>query len=146
VTAAGAPVGGEARVPAPDEFHGWRAGDTTIAAVQERIGRFIESRGWPVFHDPKNLAMSIAIEAAELMELFQWVESGRSDEVASDPEHRRRILEELADVMIYCFSLGHRLGVDVAAALDEKIVRNGRKYPAVSGDGPGAGSGAGGLG
>ncbi|HEX6988211.1 MAG TPA: nucleotide pyrophosphohydrolase [Bacillota bacterium] len=114
---------------APDELHGWRADETTVAAVQERISRFLESRGWPAYHAPKNLAMSIAIEAAELMELFQWVESNRSDAYAADPENRQRILEELADVIIYCFSLGHRLGVDIAAALDEKIVRNGRKYP-----------------
>lgn len=114
---------------APDAPHGWQAGSTTVAAVQARIAEFLESRGWPAYHAPKNLAMSIAIEAAELMELFQWVESDRSDAYAADPEHRRRIVEELADVMIYCFSLGHRLGIDVAAALDEKIVLNGRKYP-----------------
>lgn len=122
---------------APDELHGWRAAETTVAAVQERIGRFAESRGWPAFHAPKNLAMSIAIEAAELMELFQWVESDRSDEFAADPDRRRRILEELADVIIYCFSMGHRLGVDIAAALDEKIVRNGDKYPRLEGPGHG---------
>lgn len=118
----------------PEAPHGWRAETTTIAEVQRRVGQFLEARGWPVYHAPKNLAMSIAIEAAELMEIFQWVESSRSDELAADPQHRRRILEELADVLIYCFSLGHRLGVDLAAAVDDKIVRNGRKYPRQGGE------------
>ena len=118
----------------PGVRHGWRAQTTTVAEVQERVGRFLEARGWQHVHLPKNLAMSIAIEAAELMELFQWVPSERSDESAREPGFRERLGEELADVIIYCFSLAHRLGLDVAAAVDDKLVKNHRKYP-VPGDG-----------
>lgn len=113
----------------PGEPHGWQAETTTLADVQHRVGRFLEARGWPAQHAPKNLAMSIAIEAAELMELFQWVDSFESDRWAADRSRRQRIGEEMADVMIYCFSLAYRLGLDVAEILDDKIVRNGRKYP-----------------
>lgn len=120
-------------MPEPEAPHGWRAETTTLAEVQERVRRFLERRGWQSYHAPKNLAMSIAIEAAELMELLQWVPSEDSDRVAADAGLRRRIREELADVLIYCFSLGHRLGLDLAAAIDEKIVSNGRKYPVPQG-------------
>lgn len=112
-----------------DRRHGWTADTTTIADVQRRVAAFLQSRGWPACHDPKSLTMSIAIEAAELMELFQWTASEQADLHGRDPERVERIREELADVIIYCFSLSHRLGIDVAAALDDKIVKNGRKYP-----------------
>lgn len=116
-------------MPEPEALHGWRAETTTIAEIQERVRRFLERRGWQAYHSPKNLAMSIAIEAAELMELLQWVPSEDSDAAAAEAQRRQRLREELADVLIYCFSLGHRLGMDLAAAIDEKIVANGRKYP-----------------
>ncbi|HEY8449031.1 MAG TPA: nucleotide pyrophosphohydrolase [Bacillota bacterium] len=125
--------------PTPEVRHDWRAATTTIAAVQERVGRFLEARGWQQCHLPKNLAMSIAIEAAELMELYQWVPSEDSDDRSADPVFRERLGEELADVLIYCFSLAHRLGLDVAAVIDDKLVKNGRKYPADKPSGPDGG-------
>ena len=90
----------------------------------DRIRRFTADRDWGQFHTPANLAKSIAIEAAELLEVFQW--SGADLEVASKAAKAR---EELADVAIYCIYMADRLGVDLADAISDKIDANGEKYP-----------------
>lgn len=103
---------------------------TTIAALRRLIAEFVAERQWEKYHDAKNLSASIAIEAAELMELFQWV---RNDELASflaDPRHRAAAAEELADVLCYALSLANVLRIDVAAAVQDKVEKNRRKYPA----------------
>ncbi|MBO6054605.1 MAG: nucleotide pyrophosphohydrolase [Oscillospiraceae bacterium] len=84
-----------------------------------RIRNFVKDRDWEQFHTPANLAKSIAIEAAELLECFQW-----SDE--ADPEHVR---EELADVLIYCQDLLDCLGLDADEIIMAKMARNEEKYP-----------------
>ena len=85
-----------------------------------KIDEFAEQRNWKRYHTPKNLTMSIAIEAAELMECFQW-NDGDIDN--SNPE------EELADVMIYCLRLSSVLGIDMRKEILNKLEKNGRKYP-----------------
>ena len=85
---------------------------------------FREERDWSQFHNPKDLALSISLEAAELLEVFQW--SGADLEVASKAARAR---EELADVAIYCIYMADRLGVDLAEAISDKIDANDRKYP-----------------
>lgn len=103
---------------------------TTVAALRQHIARFIAERDWEQFHDPKNLAMSIAIETAELMEHFQWL---RSDEIGSflnDEEARGEVREELADIFAYAISLANRLDIDITQALLDKMEKNARKYPA----------------
>ena len=85
---------------------------------------FREERDWSQFHNPKDLALSISLEAAELLEVFQW--SGADLEVAEKADEAR---EELADVAIYCIYMADRLGVDLAKAISEKIDENARKYP-----------------
>jgi len=85
------------------------------------IARFATDRDWGPFHTPKNLAMSIAIESAELMELFQWTE---------EPESMRAVEEEVADVFIYLIRLADVLDINVDAAIDRKMEMNARKYPA----------------
>ena len=86
---------------------------------------FREERDWSQFHNPKDLALSISLEAAELLEVFQW--SGADLEVAPKADKAR---EELADVAIYCIYLADRLGVDLAEAISDKIDGNSAKYPA----------------
>ena len=96
--------------------------------LTDRIVAFRDERDWKQYHSPRNLAASISIEAAELLELFQW----SSDEsIARDVEAQRVDLErELADILIYCLLLARDTGVDPAAAVIAKLEENALKYPA----------------
>lgn len=87
---------------------------------QTRVRRFTEDRDWGQFHSPANLAKSISIEAAELLECFQWSDEGYD---------RAHVLEELADVMIYCLQMVEVLDVDVIDILNRKMDLNEKKYP-----------------
>ncbi|MGE0479132.1 MAG: nucleotide pyrophosphohydrolase [Phycisphaerae bacterium] len=102
---------------------------TTIAEARRWLAEFVAARDWQSYHDPKNLAMSIAIEAAELMEHFQWLRSDELAEHARDPAQRQLIVDELADVLCYCLALANTLDVDVAASVREKLAKNAAKYP-----------------
>ena len=88
--------------------------------TKERILKFISDRDWDQFHSPANLAKSINIEASELLECFQW------DEDNYDLE---QVKEELADVMIYCYDLVHKLDLDEDEIINKKIDKNEIKYP-----------------
>lgn len=103
-------------------------GCTTLQDLKDRVARFVGERDWQQFHTPKNLSMSIAIEAAELMEHFQWltVESSRN----LNPEALAEIGEELADIVIYSLSLANTLGLDLSQTVQAKMDKNIRKYPA----------------
>jgi dCTP diphosphatase len=103
---------------------------TTLAELRRLIFDFVDRRDWHQFHTPKNLAMSLAIEAAELMEAFQWLTPEESREVARQPELREHVAEELADVLCYVFSLANVLDVDLATAVRKKVSKNEQKYPA----------------
>ncbi|HEX5787859.1 MAG TPA: nucleotide pyrophosphohydrolase [Woeseiaceae bacterium] len=95
--------------------------------LQERLRRFADERHWAPYHSPKNLAMALAVEAAELLEHFQWLSEHESATVS---EHaREEIAEEVADIQIYLAILAGKLGIDIDAAVDAKIERNARKYP-----------------
>ncbi|MGX7059827.1 nucleotide pyrophosphohydrolase [Vagococcus humatus] len=89
----------------------------------DKINQFIDERNWRRFHTEKDLALSISIEAAELLEIFQWK---TSDEAKEDFEHLK---EELADVLIYSYMLADKLGVDIDEIIDEKLIKNKIKYP-----------------
>jgi NTP pyrophosphatase (non-canonical NTP hydrolase) len=89
-------------------------------SVSEEIAAFVKERDWEQFHTPENLAKSIAIEAGELLECFQW-------DADADPE---RIREELADVLTYCIMLAGRLGVDPNQIVLDKLKLTREKYPA----------------
>ena len=95
--------------------------------LTDRIVAFRDERDWKQYHSPRNLAASISIEAAELLQLFQW----SSDEsIGGDVEARRGDLErELADILVYCLLLAHDTGIDPAVAIDAKLTENGAKYP-----------------
>jgi NTP pyrophosphatase (non-canonical NTP hydrolase) len=103
---------------------------TTVAELRELVRAFVAERQWEPFHTPKNLAMSAAIEAAELMEHFQWLTPEASLAVAADAGKREAVGEELADVVCYLLALANVLGLDVADCVARKMVRNAAKYPA----------------
>lgn len=86
---------------------------------------FRGNRDWTQFHNPKDLAISISLEASELLGVFQW--SGSDLEVTGKAN---RVREELADVTIYCIYMADVLGIDLASAISDKMDANGRKYPA----------------
>lgn len=98
-----------------------------ISELQEQVREFVEQRGWETAHGPKSLAMSVAIEAAELMEIFQWGENTEYQEV--DPKTREHIGEEIADVMIYCMSLANQYHMDISEIICDKFEKNAKKYP-----------------
>ncbi len=105
--------------------------DTPLSAVYEAVRQFRDARDWRQFHSPKNLSMSIAIEAAELMEHFQWLTTEEAAHLPQqDPQARQAITEELADVLIYCLSLADILECDVAQIIFDKLAKNEVKYPA----------------
>ncbi|CAA7602426.1 dCTP diphosphatase [Acididesulfobacillus acetoxydans] len=90
----------------------------------KKILAFRDARNWSQYHKPKDLAISVALEAGELLENFQW----RTNEEAVT-EKFDNIKDELADVFIYLFLLSDRLGIDVKAAIEDKLVQNELKYP-----------------
>jgi NTP pyrophosphatase (non-canonical NTP hydrolase) len=103
--------------------------DTTVANLRRMVGQFVDERDWSQFHSPKNLSMSIAIEAAELMEHFQWVDVDESRTLGASSEQAPQIREELADILCYALSLANVLDIDVASAVLDKIAKNAKKYP-----------------
>lgn len=103
---------------------------TTVAELRELLRVFVSEREWQIYHDPKNLSMSIAIEAAELMEHFQWLRSDELDALRANETAMADIREELADVTAYVLALTNVLGLDLAAALEDKMRKNEEKYPA----------------
>jgi dCTP diphosphatase len=104
--------------------------DATLAELKERVRDFRDRRRWERFHTPKNLSMAIAVEAAELMEQFQWLAPDESWELAEDEGGLRRMGEELADIIIYALSFANCLELDVTTAVLDKLAKNAKKYPA----------------
>ena len=99
-----------------------------LRALQARLAAFAAARDWQQFHSPKNLAMALSVEAAELVEEFQWLTEEQSRRL--DAERAERVRLELADVFIYLLRIADTLGVDLLLAADEKMALNERKYPA----------------
>jgi NTP pyrophosphatase (non-canonical NTP hydrolase) len=103
---------------------------TTVGVLRQAVADFVNDRDWRPFHTPKNLSMSIAIEAAELMERFQWLTTEEAQVAAEDPAEQAAVADELADVVIYCLSLSNALGLDVTSAVLGKLQTNEHRYPA----------------
>ncbi|TWT21313.1 nucleotide pyrophosphohydrolase [Luteimonas marina] len=98
-----------------------------IEALQEKLREFASARDWSQFHSPRNLAASLSIEAAEVLEHFQWLTDEQSRQISD--EKRAAVSTELADVFLYLVQLADSLQVDLLAASTAKIEENGRKYP-----------------
>ena len=103
--------------------------DTTIAVLKKRVKKFVDDRDWAKYHNPKDVAVSITIEAAELVEIFQWVKDSEQDKITHDSTKMQKLKDELADVMIYCVSLANVLDIDIGQAVLQKIAKNEGKYP-----------------
>jgi NTP pyrophosphatase (non-canonical NTP hydrolase) len=99
-----------------------------LEELKERLRVFVAERDWDQFHSPKNLAMALSVEAAELVELFQWLTEEES--ATLDGDRRRRAAEELADVLVYLVRIADRLDIDLLQVAGEKLERNAVKYPA----------------
>jgi NTP pyrophosphatase (non-canonical NTP hydrolase) len=104
--------------------------EQTLRELRDKVRRFVDERDWQQFHSPKNLAMALAIEAAELMEHFQWVTPEASRRVGDQPEKLTAIGEELADVFCYVLALANELNLDLGDAFHDKMRKNEIKYPA----------------
>ena len=99
-----------------------------LRELKDRVRVFVAERDWDQFHSPKNLAMALSVEAAELVELFQWLTEEQS--AAPDEKLRSRAAEELADVLWFLVRIADRLDIDLLQAAAEKLERNAQKYPA----------------
>jgi NTP pyrophosphatase (non-canonical NTP hydrolase) len=102
----------------------------TLAELREVVRQFVAERNWQKFHAPKNLTMALAIEAAELMERFQWLDVAESRAVPPDSPEAEAIREEVADVFCYTLAIANELGFDLSQAFTRKMAKNRQKYPA----------------
>lgn len=102
---------------------------TPIATLRAALKQFVAERAWEPFHSPKNLAMSVAIEAAELMEHVQWLSAEESWQLATDQSRKAALAEEIADVCCYLLGLVNVLDIDLTQSVLMKLEKNRRKYP-----------------
>lgn len=101
--------------------------ERSIEALQAAMREFAQARDWDQFHSPKNLATALSVEAAELLEHFQWLTDDQSQ--ALDESKRAAVAEEIADVLLYLLRLADKLGIDPIAATWRKLEINASKYP-----------------
>jgi NTP pyrophosphatase (non-canonical NTP hydrolase) len=108
----------------------WNTSDTfgmDISALQRRLRQFAAERDWQPYQTPKNLAMAMTVEAAELLEIFQWLTPEQS--LSLDEDQRRHLGEELSDVLLYLVQIADHGGVDLDAAVERKLAMNAVKHP-----------------
>lgn len=98
-----------------------------LAQLRDRMRAFVAERDWEQFHSPKNLSMALSVEAAELVEIFQWLTEAES--AVLDSARRARVEAELADILVYLVRIADRLDVDLLQAASRKMEENARKYP-----------------
>jgi dCTP diphosphatase len=101
-----------------------RTSSVSVRLLQNHVAEFVSERDWDQFHAPRNLAMAISVEAAELLELFKW-----SSDSSGVEELMPGLRDEIADVMIYCLSLCNQLDLDASAIVEAKLAKNIKKYP-----------------
>lgn len=101
-----------------------------LAQLQTRLAEFRDERQWAQFHTPKNLASALVVEAAELLEPFQWLQAGERAELSA--AQLQAVSDEMADVLCYLLLMADRLNIDLAAACNSKIDRNAQRYPVSS--------------
>ena len=100
---------------------------TVLESLRNQLRTFAADRDWDQFHSPKNRAAALAVEAAELLEHFQWLTEAESQQLA--PEALNEVREEVADVLLYLIRISDKLGIDLIAAAKAKIELNAEKYP-----------------
>lgn len=102
----------------------------TVRHLKRQLAKFVKDRDWVQYHSPKNLSMSIAIEAAELMEMFQWLTIEESREILKSSKKREAIKDELADIAMFVLEFCNVFSIDLSSAVLKKLRKNARKYPA----------------
>jgi NTP pyrophosphatase (non-canonical NTP hydrolase) len=107
---------------------GMMVAETDFDRIRKQVRRFVVEREWDQFHSPKNLSMALIVEAAEMVEHFQWLTEEQSCNLT--PEKLAEVELELADIQIYLISLAEKLQLDLVAAVDKKLALNAEKYPA----------------
>lgn len=100
---------------------------TSLTDLRDRLRQFAKERQWDQFHSPKNLASALSVEAAELLEHFQWMTESESSNVGAD--RKAMIEQEVADVLLYLVRIADKLDIDLVAAADAKLRINAAKYP-----------------
>lgn len=100
-----------------------------LRRLQRLVREFTEAREWERFHDPKNLAMAVAVEVGELMDHYRWVSNEQSHSVMADPTSSTQVRDEVADVFILLLEFANVTGVDLAEAVESKLARNAERYP-----------------
>jgi dCTP diphosphatase len=115
---------------------GWIAikGENTVEIIdvetlKKQLREFSDERDWKQFHNPKNLAMALAGESGELLEIFQWLTFAESEAVKSEAKLKQDSAYELADILLYAIRLADRLEINLAEAIKNKLVINAEKYP-----------------
>ncbi len=103
--------------------------DTTVEELKKKVCEFRDARNWLKYDTPRSLAISITVEAAELLEHFQWKNDEQLRDVLKDRTGEEEVSDELADVIIYCLGFSDVLGIDVSEAISRKLRKNGEKYP-----------------
>ncbi len=101
---------------------------TTVSALKDDVKKFCEERDWDQYHNPKDLAIGITTESAELLDLFRFKSREQSEKMLKNSA-RARVEEELADVFYFAFRLAQKYNIDVSTALRSKLEENARKYP-----------------
>lgn len=104
-----------------------------LQALQARLRAFASERQWQPYHTPKNLAMALMVETAELAEIFQWMTPEQSLAARHDPALKEPIADEVADVLLYLLQLADHAGVDLAQAVENKLRKNAAKHPVSDG-------------
>ena len=100
-----------------------------VRGIQKRLREFASERDWDRFHTPKNLAMALAVEAAELVEIFQWLTPEESAALSESSTDKQAVADELADIVNYALRLADILDIDVESATVQKVEKNAIKYP-----------------
>lgn len=103
--------------------------DTSLATLKDAVARFSAERDWDRFHGPRDLAIGVVTEAAELLELFRFRDDAELSRLMADPAWRQRLEHELADVLFFVARLAERTGIDLAAAFAAKMAVNAARYP-----------------
>lgn len=99
-----------------------------IKEIRDILREFVAERDWDQFHTPKNLAMALSVEAAELLEHFQWLTPEESSDLASDKQ--KLVAQEMSDIFVYLVRLADKLNIDLISETKEKLILNAEKYPA----------------
>ena len=100
-----------------------------VTALTQALQKFADERNWERFHSPKNLAMALSVEVAELVEIFQWRTEAESRAAKDDVAVKQAAADEIADVIIYATRLADKLGIDIDDAIERKLAKNAKKHP-----------------